>query len=285
MRKPEWLRKPVKWDRAALSTRSRLNSGNLTTVCREARCPNIGECFSAGVATFLILGEKCTRNCGFCSVQQGVKLAPPDPGEPCKVATAAVNLKLSHVVITSVTRDDLSDGGSAHFADTIKAVRDNLPSASIEVLTPDFSGSETAINRVTTAKPDVFNHNMETVPRLYPKVRPSAKYKQSLRLLESVKRKNQNILTKSGLMLGFGEKQAEVETVLRDLVASGVDILTLGQYLRPTLKNMEVIEYIRPEMFDELKETALNLGFTHIFSAPFVRSSYHAKEAFNMAAK
>ncbi len=283
MIKPEWLRKPVRWGTAALATRAEINEKGLKTVCSEARCPNVGECFSAGVATFMILGEQCTRACGFCSVKQGIKLAPPNPDEPSHVAETAEKLKLSHVVITSVTRDDLYDGGAKHFALTIKAVRAKLPNASIEVLTPDFNGRENGIDTIIDAMPNVFNHNMETVPRLYSKVRPSAKYRRSLALLELVKRKSAKILTKSGLMLGFGETVSEVEQVMRDLAQANVEILTLGQYLRPTLKNIEVEEYVRPEVFDKLREKGLNFGFKHVFSGPFVRSSYHAKEVFNTA--
>jgi len=281
--KPEWLRKPVRWGKAALATRSEINEKSLNTVCSEARCPNIGECFSAGVATFMILGEECTRDCGFCSVKQGTKLTLPNPDEPSHVAETAEKLKLSHVVITSVTRDDLHDGGAGHFALTIKAVRARLPKTSIEVLTPDFHQRKNAIGTIIDAMPNVFNHNVETVPRLYSKVRPSAKYQRSLALLELVKRKSERILTKSGLMLGFGETVSEVEQVMHDLAQANVDILTLGQYLRPTLKNIEVEEYVRPEVFDRLREKGLDLGFKHVFSGPFVRSSYHAKEVFNTA--
>ncbi|VAX21920.1 Lipoyl synthase [hydrothermal vent metagenome] len=279
MIKPPWLRKPQARFADTIFVRKEIAGGGLNTVCSSARCPNMGECFSAGVATFMILGDRCTRNCGFCSVDAGARLAPPDSGEPKRIALAAKRLDLKHVVITSVTRDDLPDGGAKQFATTITAIREENQSATVEVLTPDFNGDETAIDKVANARPDVFNHNVETAPRLYKKVRPSADYRQSLALLERAKSQDPEILTKSGVMLGLGETFDEVVDVLKELRSVSCDIVTIGQYLRPTLKNLEVVEYVRPEVFDELKDVGEGLGFGHVFSAPFVRSSYHAEEA------
>jgi len=249
---------------------------NLHTVCESARCPNIHECFHRGAATFMILGERCTRSCGFCSVPKGPKGKMPalDPQEPENVARMAVAMKLRYVVITSVNRDDLSDGGSMHFAATIRAVRRALPEARVEVLTPDFRGDLTAVARVLDAQPHVFNHNMETVLRLYRRVRPQADYPQSLRVLAFAKERG--ALTKSGFMVGLGETEDEVHALIRDLRSSGTAIVTIGQYLQPTRRNLPVTEYIAPTRFEAYREFGLGLGFQAVFSGPLVRSSYMA---------
>lgn len=250
--------------------------GSLNTVCQSAHCPNIGECFERGTATFLILGNRCSRNCGFCAVPSGVPL-PPDDSEPEQVALAAEALGLRYVVVTSVTRDDLPDGGASQFAETIKAIRRRLPSSRVEVLIPDFQGSLRGLNVVLHALPDVLNHNLETVPRLYPLVRRQADYLRSLGLLRKAKELEPRLLTKSGLMLGLGETREEVTGVLEDLKAADCDILTLGQYLQPSPRHLEVARYIAPEEFAGLKEEALGLGFAHVEAGPLVRSSYHAE--------
>jgi lipoic acid synthetase len=247
-------------------------------VCESAKCPNIGECFSHRTATFMILGSACTRNCTFCAVEHADP-QPVDPDEPDRVAAAAAELGLRHVVVTSVTRDDLPDGGAEHFAQTIRAVRARLPEASVEVLTPDFEGREGDMAAVAAAGPDVYNHNVETVPRLYSRVRPEAEYARSLHLLEYVKRSCAQSVTKSGLMVGLGETDAEVVDVLRDLRAVGCDSITVGQYLRPSPRHLPVERYVPPEQFAEYARAATELGFGHVASAPFVRSSYNAAEA------
>jgi len=257
-----------------------MNRGRLHTVCQEAKCPNIWECFSNRTATFLILGDRCTRNCRFCAVaNRPIEL--PDPEEPARVAAAVRDLSLSYVVITSVTRDDLPDGGAGHFAQTIREIRVNTPEALIEVLIPDFQGSRDALRIVLEARPDVLNHNIETVPRLYPSVRPGADYTQSLLLLKHVKEINLSTPTKSGLMLGLGEKEAEIEQTLMDLFNAGCRMLTLGQYLQPSKNHLAVARFVRPEEFARWKQSALERGFTDVASGPFVRSSYHAKELFH----
>ncbi len=255
---------------------SLLEALKLYTVCQEARCPNLGDCFLRGTATFLILGDTCTRNCRFCAIKKGKPL-PPDEDEPQKVAQAARRLGLNHVVVTSVTRDDLPDGGASHFASTIRNIRALNPGATVEVLVPDFGGRFSSLKKVLEAKPDVFNHNVETVPRLYPLVRPEASYYRSLQLLKLAK--EMGALTKSGLMVGLGERREEVNSVMEDMRGVGVDILTLGQYLRPSRKQLEVREYLPPESFGVYKEEALRFGFHYVSSGPFVRSSYQAKEA------
>ncbi|VAX17396.1 Lipoyl synthase [hydrothermal vent metagenome] len=280
MIKPAWLRKtPVRFV-DTVNVRRHIDEGGLNTVCRAARCPNMGECFSNGVATFMILGDVCTRTCGFCAVGHTSKPAAPYSDEPHRLAETAANLNLSHVVVTSVTRDDLYDGGAENFADVIAALQDRLPDATIEVLTPDFKGNADAIDKVADAKPDVFNHNVETAPELYGKVRPQAVYERSLALLQRVKTRVPHIVTKSGMMLGLGETEEQIKRVMNDLQDTGCDVITIGQYLRPSLSAFKVIEYVRPEVFEELKEYGLELGFSHVFSGPFVRSSYHAKEVF-----
>ena len=247
------------------------------TVCESARCPNIGECFSQGTVTFMILGDVCTRNCTFCAVSKG-KLPPLDPEEPKRVAQAARELESEYVVVTSVTRDDLPDGGASQFVATIRALHELLPEGRVEVLVPDFQGDEQAIRSVAEAGPDVYGHNVETVPRLYPEVRPRADYLRSLDLLRKVKSWFPYLLTKSGLMVGLGETQQEVWQVMSDLWEAGTDLLTIGQYLRPTGDHHPVFEYVSPEVFEKYRQQALELGFRGVASAPLVRSSYHAEE-------
>jgi lipoic acid synthetase len=252
---------------------------SLHTVCESARCPNLHECFHRGAATFMILGNLCTRGCGFCSVPKGAphkQAFALDPDEPANVARMAASMNLRYVVITSVNRDDLADGGSHHFAATVRAVRQALPAARIEVLTPDFCGDLAAVARVLDARPDVFNHNMETVARLYRRVRPQANYRQSLDVLRFAKSYNAETLTKSGLMAGLGEASDEVEELLRDLRSAGVDVATIGQYLQPTRRNLPVAAYIAPAQFDAYRDYGLSLGFKMVFSGPLVRSSYMA---------
>ena len=278
MRKPEWIK--IKKPMGLHNTKRILRSYGLSTVCEEARCPNIGECFSRPTATFMILGSKCTRNCGFCSVKSSIP-EPLDPEEPRRVAMAAKEMGLRYVVITSVTRDDLSDGGAGHFAETVSCVRRYLPETKVEILTPDFKGNLNSLNTALNSRPDVFNHNVETVPRLYQAVRPLAGYRRSLYILEYVKKAAPEIYTKSGLMLGLGEGLDEVIDVLRELRSIGCDIITIGQYLRPSRFKLPVIEYIRPEIFEELRLKALSMGFKYVASAPFVRSSMNAEEMYN----
>lgn len=275
-RLPAWLRKPETAFVALHEIKRELRRLELHTVCESARCPNIHECFRRGTATFMILGDRCTRGCGFCAVPKARHPAPPDPNEPAHVAQMARAMNLRHVVVTSVNRDDLPDGGAGHFAETIRAIRAALPAATIEVLTPDFLGDLDAVTTVLEARPDVFNHNVETVPRLYPRVRPQARYERSLAVLEFAAR-NAGTLVKSGLMVGLGERCEEVEEVLRDLRRCGVSIVTIGQYLQPTRRNLPVAEYVPPERFEAYRETGLRLGFRAVFSGPFVRSSYMAE--------
>jgi lipoic acid synthetase len=275
-RLPAWLRKPETAFVALHEIKRELRRLELHTVCESARCPNIHECFRRGTATFMILGDRCTRGCGFCAVPKARHPVPPDPNEPAHVAQMARAMNLRHVVVTSVNRDDLPDGGAGHFAETIRAIRAALPAATIEVLTPDFLGDLDAVTTVLEARPDVFNHNVETVPRLYPRVRPQARYERSLAVLEFAAR-NAGTLVKSGLMVGLGERCEEVEEVLRDLRRCGVSIVTIGQYLQPTRRNLPVAEYVPPERFEAYRETGLRLGFRAVFSGPFVRSSYMAE--------
>jgi lipoic acid synthetase len=281
-RLPSWLKRKLPHGNENSFTHSLLRELRLETVCENARCPNRPECYARRTATFMILGNTCTRPCGFCSVPKGVPEALEDD-EPARVAEAAYRLGLRHVVITSVTRDDLVDGGADHFYRCIHAVRART-GASVEVLTPDFLGHQAAIDRVVEARPEVYNHNMETVPRLYKKVRGRADYRRSLDLLAHVKRRAPEIVTKSGLMLGLGETTEELLEVLADLRAVGCDTLTLGQYLAPTLKHVPVKRYVPPDEFDELARLARCLGFEHVASGPFVRSSYHADEMVDLHA-
>jgi lipoyl synthase len=273
-RLPEWARKPRTHFESLHRLKSDLRRLHLHTVCESARCPNIHECFHRRAATFMILGGRCTRACGFCSVPKG--RTPLDPGEPENVARMAAALELRYVVITSVNRDDLADGGSAHFAETIRAVRAELPESRVEVLTPDFCGDLDAVARVLDAGPHVFNHNVETVPRLYGRVRPQADYRQSLRVLAFARRYARAVLTKSGLMVGLGENEDEVQSVLRDLRDAGTDVATIGQYLQPARRNLPVAAFIDPAQFERYRNYGLALGFRMVFSGPLVRSSYMA---------
>ncbi len=276
-RLPAWLKKRLPTNGAAACTARVLEFFRLSTVCWSARCPNMGECYSRRVATFMIMGDICTRNCGFCGVRSGRPVSL-EPDEPHRVAAAARDLGLGHVVITSVTRDDLPDGGAAHFAATINAVREVLHNATIEVLVPDFLGDDASIRTVLQANPEIYNHNVETVPRLYPSVRPEANYQRSLDVLKSVKKIAPDVITKSGMMLGLGERDEEVIRVLSDLRRAGCEMLTLGQYLRPEMNNLPVAEFISPEVFERYERLALSMGFNSAYCGPFVRSSYNAAE-------
>jgi len=274
---PEWLRPAVRRRPYLESLGKELAGRGLRTVCQSARCPNLGECFSRGTATFLVLGGTCTRDCRFCAVEHGPGEAP-DPEEPRRVAEAARMLGLTFVVITSVTRDDLADGGAAHFSATIRAVRDFLPESRVEVLVPDFGGDREAIATVVRARPDVFGHNVETVPRLYPEVRPQAEYARSLEVLRLAGEMAPEMMTKSGLMVGMGEDDDEVLAVLRDLREVGVRAVTVGQYLPPTRGHAPLVEYVAPEVFTRYEREAKAMGFSHARCGPLVRSSYHAEE-------
>ncbi|MBN2438893.1 MAG: lipoyl synthase [Deltaproteobacteria bacterium] len=277
IRKPAWLGRPLPSDPAFSRTRFLLDDGRLHTVCREARCPNCGECFSRGTAAFLILGDSCTRGCRFCAVTQG-RPERPDPDEPRRVAEAAVRMSLNYIVVTSVTRDDLPDGGAGFFAETIRCLRARRPSVRIEVLVPDFQGNEAALRTVLEARPDVLNHNLETVARLYPEARPQAMYDRSLELLGRISFHAPGMAVKSGLMLGLGERPDEVESALRDLLNAGCQLLTLGQYLQPKRDCLPVARFVPPGEFDAWREVALKMGFARVAGGPLVRSSYHAEE-------
>ena len=277
-RLPEWLRTKLPTADTFSRTRSLLDELKLHTVCESAKCPNHWECWSKGTATFMIAGDRCTRACGFCAVSTAKPL-PLETDEPMRVAEATRRMALKHVVITAVARDDMGDGGADHFRKTIEAVRELNPGIVIEVLTPDFLNNEAAIECVLSAKPNIFNHNLETVRRLTPSVRHRATYDRSLQVLGKVKSKlGGSIYTKSGMMLGLGEQEDEVLAAMEDLRAFNCDILTLGQYLQPTLKHLPVVDYVTPEKFDELGERARAMGFVHVASGPMVRSSYHADE-------
>ena len=277
-RVPEWLRLKLPTSDSFSRTRSLLDELKLHTVCESAKCPNHWECWSQGTATFMIAGDRCTRACGFCAVATAKPLAL-EADEPQRVAEAVKRMKLKHIVITAVARDDLADGGAEHFRQTIEAVRELNPGIVIEVLTPDFLDRDEAIEAVLAGNPHIFNHNLETVRRLTPTVRSRATYDRSLSVLGKVKAKRgDKIYTKSGLMLGLGEARDEVLTAMRDLRAVGCDLLTLGQYLQPTLNHLAVVDYVSPAKFDELGEQAREMGFVHVASGPLVRSSYHADE-------
>ncbi len=280
--KPHWLKRRFPTGTTYEKVRNLLKKSRLHTVCEEAKCPNIWECFSHQTSTFLIMGPYCTRNCRFCAVEHR-QPGSPDPGEPARVAEAAQSMGLCYVVITSVTRDDLPDGGASFFAETIKEIRKRMPKALVEILIPDFQGNIDALHAVINAHPDVLNHNLETVPRLYNSVRPEAVYSRSLELLKKAKNFDPTIPTKSGLMLGLGEFPEEVEKTLEDLLDVGCSILTLGQYLQPTRKYLQVERFIHPEEFDSWRENALKMGFSKVASGPFVRSSYHARELYQAA--
>lgn len=274
---PEWLKKPLPTNGEAIRTADILASLRLSTVCRSAKCPNLTECFSRRVATFMIMGEICTRNCAFCGVSKGIP-REIDANEPARIAEAAGKLGLKHIVVTSVTRDDIPDGGASHFAATICEIKKLMPDSTIEVLVPDFNGDKSAVDKVLEARPDIFNHNVETIPRLYPEVRPQADYQRSLGILKYAKNAAPKVRTKSGLMLGLGETDKEVIEVMNDLRESECDMLTIGQYLQPDAKNLPVTEYISPDKFREYENAALRSGFISAFCGPFVRSSYHASD-------
>jgi len=274
-RLPSWAKRKLGPASRLHEMKSVLRSRGLHTVCESARCPNIGECFSKPTATFMILGDVCTRGCGFCSIDKGRVPLAPDPSEPGNIALTVKELGLRHVVITSVTRDDLHHGGAAQFALTIKAIKDNISGISVEVLTPDFKGDIDALRLVFDAGPDIFNHNLETVERLYPVVRPQAIYGRSLDVLRLAS--DSGIFTKSGIMVGLGETVDEVKTVLHDLKGAGCDAVTIGQYLRPTRENLEVVEYVEPEVFALYERYGVEAGLKYVYSGPFVRSSYNAE--------
>ena len=279
LKKPSWIRVRAPGAHAFEATRAILREHRLTTVCEEASCPNIGECWGKRHATFMILGDTCTRACAFCNVRTG-KPGALDPYEPARVAQAVAALDLVHVVVTSVDRDDLADGGAAHFAATIRAIRTARPDASIEVLTPDFLRKEGALEIVLDAAPDVFNHNVETVPALYRRIRPGADYRHSLALLSRAKALRPDLFTKSGIMVGLGETEGEVVAVMDDLRAAGVDFLTIGQYLQPTRKHAAIDRFVTPETFQSYKRIAEDKGFLLVASSPLTRSSYHAPQDF-----
>jgi lipoic acid synthetase len=283
-RHPDWIKVRAPTSPEYFRTKALLAELRLHTVCQEACCPNIGECFSHRTATFMLMGDVCTRNCPYCAVAHG-KVRPLDPDEPRRIAEAVARLSLDHVVVTSVDRDDLSDGGASHFAQTADTIKRLRPATRVEVLVPDFKGSYPAVETVVGAPVAIFNHNIETVPSLYRKARPGGNYQRSLDVLAHAKDFGQAggraLLTKAGIMLGLGEERAEVESVLRDLRAVGCDILTLGQYLRPSREHLPVERYVTPAEFAELRSAAMAMGFRHVESGPLVRSSYHAWEHVN----
>lgn len=277
--KPDWIRVKAPNSKSYFETVELMRAQKLNTVCEEAACPNIGECWALKHATFMILGDTCTRSCRFCNVKTG-RPDKLDPHEPERVASAVKTMNLAHVVITSVDRDDLDDGGAEHFAETITAIRALSSKTTIEILTPDFLRKEGAIEIVVKAKPDVFNHNMETVPRLYANIRPGARYFHSLKLLDLVKKLDPSIFTKSGVMVGLGEDKEEILQVMDDLRAANVDFLTIGQYLRPTPKHHEVMRFVHPDEFNEYATRARAKGFLMVSASPLTRSSYHAGDDF-----
>ena len=277
--KPSWIRVRAPGSAAHAETARIVRGHGLHTVCEEAGCPNIGECWAKRHATFMIMGDTCTRACAFCNVRTGMP-RPLDPGEPVRVAAAAKELGLTHIVITSVDRDDLADGGAKHFARVITALHEAAPAMTVEVLTPDFLRKEGAIETVLAARPDVFNHNLETVPRLYLSIRPGARYFHSLRLLQRAKEIDNQLFTKSGIMVGLGEGREEVMQVMDDLRSAGVDFLTIGQYLQPSPRHAPVQRFVPPDEFDALRSIAVAKGFALVASSPLTRSSYHAGEDF-----
>ena len=279
LRKPPWLRVRAPGSAGYVATRAIVKENGLVTVCEEAGCPNIGECWSVGHATMMIMGEICTRACAFCNVATGLP-TPLDPTEPERVATAVGQMRLNHVVITSVDRDDLADGGATHFAAVVRAIRAAAPATTIEVLTPDFLRKGEAADAVIDARPDVFNHNLETVPRLYLSIRPGARYYQSLRLLERVKTRDPSMFTKSGLMVGLGEAKTEVMQVMDDMRVAGIDFLTIGQYLQPSRRHAAVERFVEPEEFAGYEAIARAKGFLMVSASPLTRSSHHAGEDF-----
>ena len=283
LRKPEWIRVKSGSGQGYHDVKRMLREHNLHTVCEEASCPNIGECFNKGTATFMILGDLCTRRCPFCDVGHGKPL-PPDPNEPANLAKSIALLKLKYVVITSVDRDDLRDGGAQHFVDCLAAIRASSPATKLETLVPDFRGRlDTALDVMAASLPDVLNHNMETVPRLYKLARPGADYAHSLKLLKDFKARFSRVVTKSGLMLGLGETDEEVLQAMRDLREHDVEMLTLGQYLQPSTGHLPVLRYVSPDSFKMFEQAALKMGFTHAACGPMVRSSYHADEQAHQA--
>ncbi len=277
VKKPDWLKIRLKAGCNNIKVEKLLSGLTLHTVCEEANCPNKHECFGRGTATFMILGRLCTRNCTFCNVEKGSP-SPVDPDEPRRVAAAVRELKLKHAVITSVTRDDLPDGGAGHFARVIREIANSAPDTVIEVLIPDFRGDINALTEVALSGPDIINHNVETVPRLYPEVRPMADYARSLKLISDIKKINAGIVSKSGIMVGLGERCEEVTGVMDDLRSAGCDMLTIGQYLAPSRWHHAVVEYIHPKVFEAYAAEALAKGFLHVASAPLVRSSYRAED-------
>ncbi len=280
VRKPDWIRVKAPTSVGFAETRALMRRLNLATVCEEAACPNIGECWTKKHATVMILGDTCTRACAFCNVKTGMPRAV-DLLEPQHVADAAAELGLKHIVVTSVDRDDLADGGAGQFVKVIKALRATTPGTTIEILTPDFRNkAQSAVEEIIAAKPDVYNHNLETVPRLYPTIRPGARYYASLRLLESVKRHDPSIFTKSGIMLGLGEQRLEVHQVMDDMRSADVDFITMGQYLQPTPRHAAVEEFVTPQVFDAYAAIARAKGFLLVASSPLTRSSYHADRDF-----
>ena len=283
-KKPFWLKVKAPQGKIFDQTKDLLDDLNITTVCEEASCPNIGNCWSKKHATMMIMGDICTRACSFCNVATG-KPNKLDLSEPIRVAKSVARLNLNHVVITSVDRDDLYDGGADHFVATITDIRKYSPNTSIEILTPDFLKKDGALEKVINAKPDVFNHNLETVPRLYPSVRPGARYFHSLNLLAKVKEVDPNIFTKSGIMVGLGESQNEIYQVMDDMRSADIDFLTIGQYLQPTIKHHKVEKFVHPDEFDKYKKVALSKGFLLVSSSPFTRSSFHASEDFEKLKK
>ena len=281
--KPVWLRRKLPDAEALARMRGLLRRHGLHTVCEGALCPNQGECFGQGTATFLILGNTCTRRCTFCAIPTEERPPAPDPGEPERIARASAELGLRHVVVTSVTRDDLGDGGAGRFAETVQALRRISPEIVVEILIPDFQGSVESLRTVVKSTPQILNHNLETVPRLYPEVRPQADYGRSLLLLKRVKDLKPEMPTKSGLMLGLGEKQEEILRVMADLREVSCNLLTLGQYLQPSGKHHPVVRFVAPEEFEEFRVVGEKMGFQAVFSAPLVRSSFHAAEFFKKA--
>jgi lipoyl synthase len=282
-RLPEWIREKKINLESLRDIKTLLREKALHSVCESLACPNRTDCFSRGTATFMILGDVCTRSCGFCNVTSGRPYAPPSPEEPRSVAEAARRMGLRHVVVTCVTRDDLRDGGAEQFAATIRELRIALPSAAVEVLTSDFRGNLDSVRTVVEAKPDYFNHNVETVPSLYDFVRPGSRFERSIAVLREAKRLDPAITTKSGLMLGLGERRDEVLDVLRRLRHAGVQIVTIGQYLQPKKEKLDVVEYVHPDVFDDYRRAGEEMGFSAVFSGPFVRSSYMADEVAHLA--
>ena len=280
IKKPDWLKVKAPTSKKYFETLDTVKSHNLVTVCQEAACPNIGECWEKKHATFMILGDTCTRACAFCNVKTGKPSEPPDPMEPLNVAKSVLKLGLKHVVVTSVDRDDLPDGGAQHFIDTIRYIRELSNKTTIEILTPDFLRKNRNYIDIAKVKPDVFNHNLETVPRIYKQIRPGSNYQESLRLLREVKEFDRSIFTKSGIMVGLGEEYSEIIEVLKDMKNSNIDFVTIGQYLQPSIHHEKVHKFYTPNEFKSLYNVCLNLGFKMISSSPMTRSSYHADKDF-----